>query len=76
LLPISIRDLLRASLRHRPGRIPEGDLQVADDVPLVRGSLRRRAYGFFPATVIPITSLGSAGVYFGNTRAFVACSKS
>jgi hypothetical protein len=47
-----------------------------NDVSLVRHSLRRRAYGFFPATVIPITSLGRAGVYFGNTRAFVACSKS
>jgi hypothetical protein len=33
-------------------------------------------YGFLPATVIPITSLGRAGVYFGNTRALVACSKS
>ena len=42
----------------------------------VRRSPRRRAYGFFPAAVIPITSLGRAGVYFGNTRAFVACSKS
>ncbi len=36
----------------------------------------RRAYGVFWATAIPSTSLGSAGVCLGNTRALVACSKS
>jgi hypothetical protein len=34
------------------------------------------AYGAFPAATIPSTSLGSAGVCLGNTRALVACSKS
>ena len=42
----------------------------------LQAGLPSGTYGFFPATVIPITSLGKAGVYFGNTRAFVACSKS
>ena len=55
--------------------VPPAGAEVVGYV-LVRRSLRRRAYWFFPATVIPITSLGRAGVYFGNTRAFVACSKS
>jgi len=36
----------------------------------------RHAYGVFWATAIPSTSLGSAGVCLGNTRALVACSKS
>ena len=34
------------------------------------------AYGVFRAAAIPSTSLGSAGVCLGNTRALVACSKS
>jgi hypothetical protein len=34
------------------------------------------AYGVFSAAAIPSTSLGSAGVCLGNTRALVACSKS
>jgi uncharacterized protein len=34
------------------------------------------AYGVFWAAAIPSTSLGSAGVCLGNTRALVACSKS
>ena len=34
------------------------------------------AYGVIRAAAIPSTSLGSAGVCLGNTRALVACSKS
>ena len=34
------------------------------------------AYGVFRAAAIPSTSLASAGVCLGNTRALVACSKS
>ena len=46
---------------------PHGIIEYAED---------RAAYGVFRAAATSSTSLGSAGVYLGNTRALVACSKS
>jgi hypothetical protein len=63
-----------AAVAGQPGR--QGNVSNDEISECGRFRVEPHAYGVFRAAAISNTSLGSAGVCLGNTRALVACSKS